>query len=246
MSAVTRDEAAVARPRGDFALFLDLDGTLIEIAPTPSSVRVPPHLPALIQSASGALSGAVAIVSGRPFAEAAALIAPASVPLATEHGAVIRLPDGTVEEEGARVPDEWVDALVRAAAGRAGVLIERKSFSVAIHFRLAPEAEGALMRVAEHLVAQDGRFELLPARMAFEIRATGVCKGGAVRRLMRDAPFKGRVPVFIGDDVTDEDGMRAAREAGGWGVKVGGALFRAPGDVLNWLESVGKLTSTTF
>lgn len=220
----------------DWALFLDLDGTLLDIAPTPDSARAPPPLLADLARASHMLRGALAIVTGRSLSVLDALLAPLHLAAAGEHGAEIRYPDGTIAAAGRQLPREWLEAMARVAAESDGVVLERKRFGAVLHYRQAPAAEARIAVLARALVATaPDSFEVLPARMAFEIRGRGVNKGLAVEKLMPDPAFRGRLPVFVGDDVTDEDGMQVARALGGLGLRVDASFRDGPAGVRRWL-----------
>ena len=228
-------------PLRDMALFLDLDGTLLEIAATPKAVVVPDDLVADLGAASKALGGALAIVSGRDLAEVDRLLAPLCLPAAGEHGGTIRLPDGKYDDVDAKVPDDWLDALFGLQLARPGVMIERKPHSVVAHFRDAPLEEELVHRTATEIVARDPeRFEILRGKMVVEILPRNVNKGQAVRRFMRLAPFRGRKPVFVGDDVTDEHGFEAAVEFGGVGLHVAECFGGQPQEVRRWLKRLGQ------
>jgi len=231
----------VAHPpkiEANWALFLDLDGTLIDIAATPDSVVVPDGLVTTLNETCEALGGALAIVSGRLLSEVDQLLAPLKLPGGGEHGAVIRLPDGAQDEIDVRVPHDWVETLLDAAARMPKVLIERKTHSVVAHYRRAPDRAEELRKITARLVADDpASFDVLECKMAVEIRPRTVSKARAVKRLMAVAPFAGRVPVFVGDDLTDQDGFRAAEELGGRGLSVGDHFGGRPGEVRHWLKS---------
>lgn len=220
------------------ALFLDLDGTLLEIAATPESVVVPPGLPELLANLHGLLGGAVAIVTGRSIGFVDTLLRPFVPVAAGEHGAALRYQDGKMEEmpKGLAVPDAWREALEAAAQRWPGVLIEPKPHGVAVHYRLVPERGNDVWRLVRALVPQDHPwFRLIPAREAVEIGPRGVSKGRAVERLMAHQPFKGRRPIFVGDDFTDEAGMEAARQFGGEGLRVAEVFGGEPAAVRAWL-----------
>jgi trehalose 6-phosphate phosphatase len=244
------DTSLLRRPSGaadppsaqsDWALFLDVDGTLLDIASTPDGVVVPADLVADLAAASRALGGALAVVSGRMLSDVDRLIAPLRPPAGAEHGAVVRLPTGQIDEIDIKIPPDWTDALRAAAADKPGVLIEPKTHSVVAHFRLAPAHENFLHELCVRLAAgRDDVFEVLHGKMMFEIRPRSVTKARPVERLMAVEPFKGRVPVFVGDDVTDEDGMRAAAALGGAGYNVARSFGR-PADVRRWLKTVAAL-----
>jgi trehalose 6-phosphate phosphatase len=226
------------------ALFLDLDGTLLEIAPTPELVVVPPGLPDLLTNVHGQLGGAVAIVTGRPIGVIDRLLAPFYASAAGEHGVALRYQDGTVEEmpKGLAVPDTWRDALKAAAERWPGVLVEPKPHGVAVHYRLVPERGNDVWRLVRALVPQDHPwFRLIPAREAVEIGPRAASKGHAVERLMAKAPFQGRRPIFVGDDFTDEAGMEAARQFGGEGLRVAEVFGGDPAEVRAWLARGAEL-----
>ncbi len=226
------------------ALFLDLDGTLLEIAPTPELVVVPPGLPDLLTNIHGQLGGAVAIVTGRPIGVIDRLLAPFYASAAGEHGVALRYQDGTVEEmpKGLAVPDTWRDALKAAAERWPGVLVEPKPHGVAVHYRLVPERGNDVWRLVRALVPQDHPwFRLIPAREAVEIGPRAASKGHAVERLMAQAPFRGRRPIFVGDDFTDEAGMEAARQFGGEGLRVAEVFGGEPAAVRAWLRRGAEL-----
>lgn len=227
-------------PRLDWALFLDIDGTLIEIAESPNAVKVPETLASTLVAAGQSLDGALAIVSGRTLDVIDMLMAPFKPPAAGEHGAVIRLPDGSVWNAASElaVPAEWKQRVCRAAETWNGTVIEYKPYSIAAHFRQAPSYGPDVQRLFEAMVAENPNdFEVLRASMAFEVRHRDINKGAAVRELMKHAPFSGRVPVFVGDDVTDEDGFRVATELGGLGLHVGRSFGGKPSEVRRWLEA---------
>lgn len=230
----------VARP--DWALFLDFDGTLVEIAETPDAVRAERRLVGILQSLSAELGGALAIVSGRPLAEVDAHLAPERFPAAGLHGLELRSAAGgpVMRPDGLDVPCDVRSALA-SFAGLHGLLLEEKGIAVALHYRSRPELADACRAAARRAIAGHPGLHALDGKMVVEIKPCGADKGRAVARLMAGAPFAGRVPVFAGDDVTDEDGFRAVAEMGGFGVKVGpgetGARHRVASvaSFLGWL-----------
>lgn len=232
------DHGAVERA----ALFLDFDGTLVEIAPTPTAVLVPQALPALLYRVAQGLGGALGIVSGRPLADLDRFL-PVPLAKAGEHGAAVRpCPEAAPElPDLPTPPPEWrhrAEALVEAFPG---ALLEPKSHGFVLHYRLAAEAGPACEALLRHLASERPEdFTLLEARMAWELRPRGPSKGSAVRRLMAMPAFAGRTPVFIGDDVTDEAGMEVARAFGGHGWFVQDA-FGTPAALRAWLaEAAGE------
>lgn len=229
------------------ALFLDLDGTLLDIAATPELVVVPPGLPELLSHLHRLLDGALAVVSGRSIAVIDRLLAPFLATAAGEHGVMLRYEDGTLEETQADIamPEAWRASLAIAAERMPGVLLEPKPHGCAMHYRLAPEHGDDVWRLVRALVAEDHpSFHLIPAREAVEIGPRGASKGHAVERLMAQAPFAGRSPIFIGDDFTDEAGMNAARAFGGQGLRVAEVFGGEPSAVRAWLKRGADLLAS--
>jgi trehalose 6-phosphate phosphatase len=229
------------------ALFLDLDGTLLDIAATPELVVVPPGLPALLSHLHHLLGGALAIVTGRSISVIDRLLAPFAPPAAGEHGVMLRYQDGTLEETkaGVAMPEAWRESLAAAAERMPGVLLEPKPHGCAMHYRLAPEHGDDVWRLVRALVAEDNpSFRLIPAREAVEIGPRGASKGYAVERLMAQKPFAGRSPIFIGDDFTDEAGMNAARAFGGQGLRVAEVFGGEPAAVRAWLRRGADLLAS--
>jgi trehalose 6-phosphate phosphatase len=226
-----------------WALFLDLDGTMLDIAAAPERVVTPSRLIDALVRLRAALNGALAVVSGRPLGEVDRLLDPLRLPGAGEHGGVIRLPSGALDEAPAALgpPKEWARELREATRGWEGIMVEEKRYSVAIHYRLAPQRKDAVQGLASALVeSAPERFELLAARKAFEVRPKGLSKARAVDVLMPIEPFRGRQAVFVGDDVTDEDGMASAVRLGGIGLRVDAAFGGKPGLVRDWLERAAE------
>ncbi len=231
--------APVLGPPGESALLLDLDGTLLDIAPTPGSVVVPPGLVQTLLSLRGALGGALAVVTGRPIEQVDALLPGVPHAVAGEHGGAIRAsPDGEVIRASLPdVPVAWVMEAARIADRHPGVLLEQKQRGFVLHYRLAPALGPMLGEAAARLVAPlAAQFQLMPALMAWEVRPRGADKGSATLTLAAGVPFAGRRPIFIGDDVTDEDGMAAARSLGGAGLRVED-WFGTAGGVRAWLAA---------
>ncbi len=219
------------------ALLLDMDGTLLDIAPTPDQVRVAPGLPDALRRLRDAMGGALAVVTGRPIEQVDGLFANVPYAVAGEHGGAIRHAPGAeiVRASLPSAPVEWVMAAARLADAHPGVLLEQKQRGFVFHYRAVPTLGPMLRDAAVALIAPlAGEFQLMEALMAWEIRPRGADKGSAVDALMVEAPFAGRQPIFIGDDVTDEDGMRAARALGGAGLRVD-EFFGDPAGVRAWL-----------
>jgi trehalose 6-phosphate phosphatase len=227
---------------GAWALFLDLDGTLLDIAASPESVFVPKHLIDTLAKLRMQMGGAVAVLSGRALRTIDRLLHPLLVCAGCEHGAVLRLPDGTVAEapDNTVVPAHWRQLIHQQAAGWPGVLVEEKSHGIAVHYRTNPQLGLPVMGLLEQFVESDPSFEILPALMARELRHRSINKGAALRRLMKTDVFKGRKPFFIGDDVTDEDAIAAARDLGGLGLRVPEAFAGEPARVRAWLAELAE------
>ena len=227
------------------SLFLDVDGTLLDIAPAPDLVVVPPELSAALTRLSNLLGGALALVSGRPIAQLDRLFAPLRLPAAGEHGAEIRR--GADQPIIAGPPPtalaQLVAELTAATTEIAGVRIERKRAGVVVHYRQAPEQAARLRGLVDAVVADHVTdIQVMPGKMVLEIKDRTFSKGQAVIALMQRAPFVGRPPLFFGDDASDRDGFAAARRFGGCGVAVGPDhadaadwFFASPAAVRAWL-----------
>jgi trehalose 6-phosphate phosphatase len=240
---------AAARPDPELparaALLLDLDGTLLDIAPTPAAVVVPPGLLSALRTLRAALDDAVAVVSGRPVEQIEALLGSVPYAVAGEHGGAIRHAPGAALERPdlPALPPGWLEQAERVVAGTRGVLLERKAHGFVLHYRLAPAAGPALRQALTAILdGEAAEFTVMPVRMAWEVKPCAADKGRAVHRLMARPPFAGRVPVYVGDDVTDEDGMRAARQLGGLGLR-GQDRFGDAAGVRAWL---GTLAGSHF
>jgi trehalose 6-phosphate phosphatase len=224
------------------AYLLDLDGTLIDIAPTPGQVVVPDTLPATLRALRQICGNALAVVTGRPIAQVDTLLGDAPYAVAGEHGAAVRHAPGTPISMLPLpvVPAEWMRAAHALVAPHAGAVFEPKAHGFVLHYRGAPSCAAAFHDALAALLAKSdagANFVVLAAKMAWEIRPLGVDKGSAVRALMAQRPFAGRVPIFVGDDVTDEDGITAAEALGGVGLRVG-TDFADAAAVRTWLAGL--------
>ena len=208
----------------NWAFFLDIDGTLLDIEGHPDDVRIERPEADLVAGLQRATGGAVALVSGRPLAGIDMLFHPLKLPLAGQHGAERR------DARGKRHRHRFaVEALHRAAAPvrkfvarNEGLIFEDKGASVALHYRLAPQLEAAARAVVEEAArSAGGGLEIQRGKMVYELKPAGVDKGSAIAEFMSEAPFAGRLPVFLGDDVTDETGFLAVNRLGGHSVKIG-------------------------
>lgn len=222
-------------------MFFDFDGTLVEIAEHPDAVVVDPNLPALLRAIRAWLDGALAIVSGRPIADIDRFLGDGIAAVAGLHGLERRTAAGVVSE--ATVPRDALAIARRRlndfAKDRDGVLVEDKRLSVALHFRQAPaQAADCRQAAAAAARASGDRLRVLPGKMVFELRPDGGDKGDAIAAFMAEAPFRGRVPVFIGDDVTDEHGFEEVRALGGVGILVGPARETAASERIDDVSSL--------
>jgi trehalose 6-phosphate phosphatase len=206
------------------ALFLDYDGTLVPIAPTPAEARADDEVRALLAALAEGLAGALGVVSGRPVADIDGFLAPLRLTVAGLHGLELRRRDGSLVELAAA--GEALAPVRSAFAGFAarspGTLIEDKRLSLALHYRQAPAFEPEAVELATRLAeASGGALRLQRGKMVVELLPAGRDKGRAIEDLLALPEFAGRVPVFVGDDVTDEAGFRAANRLGGTSVRVG-------------------------
>lgn len=231
------------------ALFLDLDGTVIDIAPTPAGVTIPEDLASHLDRLAQWLGGALAILTGRPIGDVDRLLAPMAPVAAGVHGAELRsLPHGKIVSLTAPIDAEIVHAVQRVAEAHAGVLVELKRASIAVHYRQTPALalplEAALARILE-----DGPDHLLLAhgRQVLEIVPRQVSKGSALEAIMCLPAFAGRRPIMIGDDVPDLSAFEAAIRLRGKGLKVAGeqfseaeADFARPAEVRGWLAAMAE------
>lgn len=238
---------------GPISLFLDFDGTLVDIADRHDAIEVDAEVHRLIAALAHRLDGRLAVVSGRPAAEICAYLhAGDGMPpfaIAGSHGLELRWTDG--RHEAPLRPaglDEVVAALHAFAWGWPGVVVEEKPFGAALHYRLAPEAGPACDALADTLAGRYG-FTLQLGKMVCELRTQGADKGDAVRRFLAEPPMAGTPPLFVGDDLTDEAGFAAAEQLGGVGILVGAtretaARFGLPdvAAVHRWLGHLAGLT----
>jgi trehalose 6-phosphate phosphatase len=205
-------------------VFLDVDGTLIEFAETPDGVSVDPHVFDMLGRLRAALGGALALVSGRSIADMDRILAPLKLPAAGLHGlerrdALGRMHVPEVDES----PLEPVRMqLQRFVAAHAGLLLEDKDRALAVHYRRAPDLRDAVWQAMSTAAAGlSPAFKLLEGDKVLELKPGRLDKAAAVEAFMREAPFQGRIPVFVGDDVTDYDGFRAVTRHDGITVAVG-------------------------
>jgi trehalose 6-phosphate phosphatase len=244
---VSVDQAAGELVRGlsECAVLLDIDGTLLDLAPTPREVWVPPGLAETLLRLRDKTSGALALVSGRSLNDIDLIFAPERFPAIGGHGAEMRI---SIDSEAVAVHAPPMDPeLKRRLASIAklspGILLEDKGYSLALHYRLAPHAEKAIYEAVSLIRSEvpDAPIEVLPGKCVYEIKQTGFDKATGVRELMNHQPFRGRRPIFIGDDVTDESVFAIMPELAGLAFSVGrraegvAGHFDEPRDVRAWL-----------
>lgn len=238
---------SLPRTADGWAIFLDFDGTLVDIAVTPSEVNVPQELPRLLSRVQARAGGALAILTGRPIAVIDKLLAPLQLPMGGIHGAEVRFPDGEiVRAEPSAALVEMRSRLQNFIARHRGLLLEDKGIALAIHYRARPdlrhEVEEELSRMADEavdLAAQEGK-------MVVELRPALGVKDEGLRALLARPPFQGRRPIAIGDDRTDEPMFAAANEERGMSVLVGpkrpdtnaGLRLSSPANVRDWLAGL--------
>ncbi|UAB76863.1 trehalose-phosphatase [Erythrobacter sp. SCSIO 43205] len=202
------------------ALFLDFDGTLVELAPTPDTIAPAPELAVRLEHLAHRLGGALALVSGRAITDIESHIGPLQLAAAGSHGSDIRRADGSPLGDGAQVLPPAMEEALRQFAAQEGLDFEQKPHGGALHYRAKPDKAEAADAFAESL-AHDHGWSVQRGKCVVEIIAGGADKGSALDALMQEADFTGARPVFIGDDLTDEAGFAAAARHGGFGVLVG-------------------------
>lgn len=252
------NQAATARNRVEqlmrdgtpIGLFLDVDGTLVDIAPTPSMVHVPPDLSETLGLIAVRLSGGFAIVTGRPIAEADELLRPLKFIAAGVHGAEMRTsPAGEITPLTPSFNAELLSDIRKVTKALPGVVTEDKGTGIALHYRLVPSLRDSLLMTLEALILKyPDQFTLCEGRKVVEILPVGFSKGLALRKLASLPDFANRVPVMIGDDIADVGAFQAAENMGGYGLKVAGetftkeeASFTGPSDVLRWLKTLQQV-----
>ncbi len=230
------------------ALFLDIDGTLLDMARTPDAVIVPAELRLALVRLYDVLDGALAFVSGRSLTSIDRLFAPLRTAAIGCHGAEVRGTDGTIRALADPIPDP-VRAIFRSLAeSHPGTILEDKIYALALHYRLAPEAKLALAAAVDRL---EGLFAaekvaIQHGKSVIDVKPLGIDKGVGVRTLMRQTPFRDRPPIFGGDDTTDLDVFHILPELGGYGFSVGRAFkgvdykFPSPRAVRQWLTRLAE------
>jgi trehalose 6-phosphate phosphatase len=228
------------------ALFTDIDGTLIDIAPTPEQVVFPESLRTALGELSPRLGGALAFCTGRTLAAADKLFAPLNLAALGCHGAEIRnAPDAPIVDVVPPLPDSVRETFADVATLLPGIRIEDKHFTLAFHYRLAPQHEAALFAIlAQRMPGLGVELVELRGKAIVELKSPDFNKGTGLRELMRRAPFAGRRPIYLGDDRTDEDVFAVLKDFGGVGISVGAVLkgasreMAAPQDVRDWISQL--------
>jgi trehalose 6-phosphate phosphatase len=234
-----------ARRLDECAILLDIDGTLLDLAPTPREVWVPPGLARTLNGLLEKTGGALALVSGRSLNDIDLIFAPEQFPAVGGHGAEMRI-SGDNESVATHAPPmdkELKRRLAAIAKLSPGILLEDKGYSLALHYRLAPHAEKAIYEAVSLIRADlpNAPIEVLPGKCVCEIKHSGFNKATGVLELMAHEPFRGRLPIFIGDDVTDESVFALMPDLGGLAFSVGRRAkgvadhFDEPRDVREWL-----------
>jgi len=227
-------------------LFLDVDGTLIEFTDTPSQTVGDPEIKRLLAAVAQNLSGALALVTGREIMTVDQLFAPLKLPVAGLHGVERRDASGTLHQ--AALLDSRLNrvrpALTLLADSYPGTIIEDKGRNIAVHYRLAPQYGDLVRRSVAAITAPlADDYQLQDGLMMVEIKPRGYNKGSAIHAFMREAPFAGRRPVFVGDDLTDRDGFSAVESLNGVSIGVGDRVqgrYQLPdvGSVRRWLHGI--------
>lgn len=225
------------------ALFLDFDGTLVELAPQPDAIVVPEGLVPLLAALREHLGGALAVVSGRPILAIDELLQPLDLPVAGVHGAERRTADGRLQLQPAPPLAAVEQAALMLQRQYPDLMVETKRGALALHYRQAPHLETLCRETLQAAVDKSTGVTLLHGKMVLEAKSALAHKGLAVAAFLREAPFAGRKPLFIGDDTTDEAGFSVAQMHGGAGLKVGAGLTVAthrisgPAELLRALQA---------
>ena len=235
------------------ALFLDFDGTLVDIFARPDLTRVSPPLIGILDHIYQHLDGALAIVTGRPLTDLDRLLAPLTLPAAGIHGIQHRDGAGHVESRcQTAIPDDVRVQIKALATSDSRLILEDKGYSLGLHYRQAPELETTLRSKLDDIGATLGpKFSVQDGKMVLELRPVGIDKGSAIEKFMSEAPFSGRHVIFIGDDMTDEDAFAVVNRMHGYSVKVGQPdpethtaaqyTLNDVADVHAWLKALAKL-----
>ena len=239
-------------PSLEWCLFLDVDGTLIELADSPLETYADTDLKTLLSAVAERLGGAVALVSGRSIHYLDSLFAPLRLPAAGLHGVERRKASGVLH--GACFTDTQLDrariAVKELVASHPGTSVEDKGRTIAVHFRMAPQTEGSVRQSLIGIAKPLGsNYHIQEGNMVLEIKPRGFTKATAIKAFLSEPPFSGRTPVFVGDDLTDQDGFRLVEERGGISIAVGERVrgqYRVENAaaVRHWLEGIAALNDS--
>lgn len=220
---------SIAGDARKWALFLDFDGTLVELAATPEAIRVPPGLPSLLRGLSNYFTGAVAVITGRSLANLDRHLG-FSLPAAGQHGAELRLQSSAAPTNlSAPALDALRQRVGELAAAWPRLVVEDKGATLAVHYRAVPEAGEQVNAVLTQMAQASAQtLEVVMGKSVCEVRPVGANKGAALDAFLHEPPFSGRRPLMLGDDVTDEAGFAVALWAGGSAIKVGEGESCAP------------------
>ncbi len=236
------------------AILLDVDGTIVDIAPTPDAVSVASGLPETLLRLANGTGGALALISGRRIADLDRIFAPLALPCIGGHGVEMRtVMDGPVARRSEPLDDDLRQRLAALTTRDPDIIVEDKGFSVAVHYRLAPHMEAQIRSaVAQICSAHTGvPIDLLPGKAVVEVKRAAFDKGIGLRELMSHRPFRNRRPLFIGDDVTDEAAFAVLPEFDGIGLSVSRVIpglaghFKSPSDVRLWLAQLAEGSSAS-
>ncbi|MDY6942994.1 MAG: trehalose-phosphatase [Pseudomonadota bacterium] len=251
MDELTRHEHPLPELGNEHALFLDVDGTLVDLAAHPDAVVLQHDMVTVLSLAERLLGGALALVSGRSIRDVDRLVAPLVLPVAGQHGAERRDIARRYIHQDSMVAalDPFREALAELHRALPPLFIEDKGMSIAVHYRNAPDLADRVRAEIDRLMAHSGiGLAVQAGKMVLEIKHAGHHKGTAIGEFLGERPFAGRQPVFVGDDVTDEDGFRVVNERGGISVKVGEGPTQAhlratgPDQIRHWLrEQVARI-----
>jgi trehalose 6-phosphate phosphatase len=236
-------------PSLEWCLFLDVDGTLIDFTDSPHDTCADAGLKSLLGDVAERLGGAVALVSGRSIEYLDALFAPLRLPAAGLHGVERRKASGAMH--GASFVDSQLDRarteLQALVSANPGTILEDKGRTIAVHFRMAPQTEAAVRNAVRELATPLGsNYHIQGGNMMLEIKPSGFTKAAAIKAFMQEPPFSGRKPVFVGDDLTDKEGLKAVEDQGGISVAVGDRVrgqyqLDNAAAVRSWLQSIAAL-----
>ena len=241
-----RENERLPKQAPGWAFFLDVDGTLLELVEHPELARPTPRIKSIVRNLQLVTEGAVALVSGRSINTLDSIFLPLVLPIAGLHGLERRDAKGGLHIDTVtdKPLDDVRERLANFNKAHPGTLIEDKGVTIALHYRNAPDAKDAAEMCMEEVLRELGsHFEIKRGKMVLEVRPSGDNKGSAIAEYMGEVPFRGRLPVFIGDDVTDEDGFDMVNRLGGYSIRVGddgdsNAQYRITNveTVLRWLE----------